>query len=248
MKKILLLLIPLLLLFWVSYATTYTYNYTPQYFSGLGLASSTTVLWFSVQSTNWWTLTINEVELVTGSSINNPRLRVYTKHRNSYDDFTLDWTYYVDAQMYTWIVGGIFYIDFWTHGNCGWVFSCAFILDNGGAAWTGMKQTFFITPWETANSWMVFYWFNSVGPTTSSAPINFVGVSNVSIAKWFYRITYTTDYNNPLSKTIRYNWTSTGFVGNNIYLNGNFSSYSWSGVDLVFNYVTNYFRALFRTH
>jgi len=228
MKKLILILLPLLLFFGVSFADTWDFTpYTPNSALTIGntkLASHYfTILWnypntidlYQIRQSDWntcdtWYLykydtTISDyVVLYTGTFSIPVTWSLQTINAN----WLLPWNYVIAMYSVWWCVAQYYNepVIYWS-----WFF-------------------------------MSFWWFRNFNDYT----LKFI----LTTASWPYQLVFS--WTNPLNPapatpiTINYNWTTVSFTGSNIYLNDLFHVYTMSGSDIVFQpYV---YRALFRSH
>lgn len=224
MKKLLLFIVPLLLLFGVSFGDTFEYT-TPN----------------TPQTSNSYSFhaTVFEIVWVSWNSVN-----FYSFVPNSYWSFTCEkwWLYNFSWSL---IKSGAFSApSTWTQvvdqSLTPWLYTLRMTLSNGNSC-SASRKSF------SSSSQLFQSGFFRVICGQSDWMTNgciFVG--------WDWQIqTYTFSWadpriTTPTPITIRYNWTWMTFAGSNIYLDGLFHNMITSGADAVFQpYV---YRALFRSH
>lgn len=224
MKKLLLLIAPLLMMSWVS-ADLFTFSPAMSFLMSAPNAYYT----FSI----WWT---------TSSNIN-----LYSVYYNNTCANTWTWSIWKYTSSSNWVVIYSWLFDISTT----WLLIIDKNLSGASSyiLWTSPNCNY---NYKSPSNYIYYSWFFSTLKWWNwmAAP-NFISLMDNGNLWWWWPDVWTFSWTDPRIATptpitIWYNWTWMTFAGSNIYLDGLFHNYTMSGSDIVFQpYV---YRALFRSH
>jgi len=232
MKKLLLLIVPLLLFFGVSFADTFTFSNTYTY-SNLDVMNGAwdvfEILWHSWNTINLY-------------SINTPYGRPFSC-----------WYWDLNEFVGYWNWGTITTLKQWAFASQSW--ETATIIDYDLEPWKLYSIIFHLSessynycslPRSNSSAYWYYSWFlNVLYGTWERANLH---PNSSSYRDWVF--TYVFSWTDPRittapPTTIHYNWTTIQTTDPDIRINGFFNSYTLSGSSLVFNFQP-YYRVFFR--
>lgn len=233
MKKLLLFIVPMLLFFGISLGNTDTFLQATTVAPSCWPTSVWKTVWVMFYPKYNWVLE-PEFYLISWNTANTVRIYEYNNTSVFICSWSVSWkTWTFNTCNLTWWIVYSIILSSWATSYYWWQVFTHCLWQNSNQNGIDTNMTWFLIMWWAyyAANWLAVGW--------ASTYIWFLQSIN-----WI-SYTYTIPTN---TTTIRYNWTSTGFAWSNIYLNGNFWSYSFSGTDIIFNYLSNTFRILHRSH
>lgn len=222
MKKLLLLIVPLLFLFWVGFADTWTFDFTKSQSTTQNSsynAMKYKISWVSWNIINLYSITLDSANTCTQYIILNSSDSVI----KTWNFMNITWLNVIDVNLTVWYFS-ILFASWWSRCRVPYLYQSAF------SNYNQVNQEFIFPLW----------WTYSINPDPPTKPLYFYYLPQMVFSWTDPRLP------TPTPLTIHYNWTTTSFTGTDIRLTNLFAPYTMSGSDIIFTpYV---YRALFRSH